>query len=380
LLDAKGPDYKLTPADMDGVPNELWNTFASRLAPNANAEKTQERIKASEEFKAIKKDIPNLIKEINSDIGLSNIINGTRGPGNEASFILDSSNAIALRAQNLMLSQTEDGKSVSMEQAIQIAKDDWFKLQQDKQTKGEFFKDGRFVTSASPAIREAAEIKEQLQATKIRDLSTSLYDSDYLADSEGRYSERVRYLGRQFGKTPSEIVAMARQQKGLPALEATNRELALSEMNPAQRARMASLGDATPLQMGLRAQISSGQVLQGSAKQRTISIGQQLISMGYGGIWQHPNFNYDTGYVKGGDQENSGHAGNSYHKYNEALDIGVQANGHQRLEQLYQYLLKNKQRFGITELFYDPDGTRGHPKGHGSHLHTAFGGGDEGKL
>ena len=33
-----GPDYKLTAADMDGVPNELWNTFAGRLGQNANNE------------------------------------------------------------------------------------------------------------------------------------------------------------------------------------------------------------------------------------------------------------------------------------------------------------------------------------------------------
>jgi hypothetical protein len=95
---------------------------------------------------------------------------------------------------------------------------------------------------------------------------------------------------------------MARQQKGLPQLEPDSREIALAEMNPSQRARMASLGDATPIQMAIRAQITSGQELQGSAKQRTISVGQQMIAMGYGGFWQHPNFHYDTGYAKEGGQ------------------------------------------------------------------------------
>ena len=49
-------------------------------------------------------------------------------------------------------------------------------------------------------------------------------------------------------------------------------------------------------------------------------------------------------------------------------------------EQLYQYLLKNKARFGVAELFYDPDGTRGHPSGHHAHVHVSFGGGDSGTM
>ncbi len=98
--------------------------------------------------------------------------------------------------------------------------------------------------------------------------------------------------------------------------------------------------------------------------------------MGYSGIWQHPDFNYDSGYTGSGKEEMGGHSPNSYHKYNEALDIGVQANGPQKLEMLYQYLNKNRSRFGIAELFYDPDGSRGHPGDHSSHVHVSFGGGD----
>jgi hypothetical protein len=171
---------------------------------------------------------------------------------------------------------------------------------------------------------------------------------------------------------------MARQQKGLPALDATNRELALSEMNPAQRARMASLGDATPFQMAQRAAINANQRLTGTGKQRSISVGQQLIAMGVGGIHQHPNFNFDTGYVKEGGQTigdvASREANNSAHGHSEALDIGMQGNSPQQMEQTYQYLLKNKERFGISELIYAPKGgDRVDPDGnHWHHIHVAF--------
>ena len=94
-------------------------------------------------------------------------------------------------------------------------------------------------------------------------------------------------------------------------------------------------------------------MLNGNAKQRTVAVGQNLLTMGYGGIWQHPDFNYDSGFTGSGTEEVGTHAPNSFHKFDEALDIGVQANGHHKLETLYQYLNKNRKRFGIAELFYD---------------------------
>ena len=385
LLDRMGPDYKLTAADMDGVPNELYNTFAGRLSPNVNAEQTEEMIKKSETYKSVQKDLDGIIARINPNIKAANMLTGTSGASNLNLFKQDAMNEIATRAQFLMLS---GDATLTTEEAIRQATNTWTDEQMALEAKGEFFDAGKnqFKQSATEqhfGLQQAAEMQARaIKNTTITDLSTGLYESDYLAPAvNSRYSERVVQLGRQFGKTPSEIIAMARQQKGLPPLEPNNTDMALAEMNPSQRARMASLGDATPIQMAIRGQITSGQELQGSAKQRTISIGQQLIAMGYGGIWQHPDFHYDTGYGKGtGKADEGGHAPNSYHNYNEALDIGVQANGPQRLEQLYQYLLKNKERFGIAELFYDPDGSRGHMEGHANHVHVSFGGGDEGKL
>jgi hypothetical protein len=300
-----GPEYKLTAADMDGAPNELWNTFAGRLAPNANAERSEETLRKSERFKSIEKDLDATLTSINSDIKTANLIAGTKGPVNVNAFKQDAMSEIVKNAMTIKLGQ----ENMTDDAALDQAKAAWVAEQTKLEEKGEFFDPikNEFKTGAT-AVNQNVQQAYQRQIQKIKDttirkLETGLLESDYLAPSDNRYSERVKLLGTQFGKTPSEIVAMARQQKGLPPLEATNRELALAEMDPGQRARMASLGDATPIQMAIRAQISSGQELKGTAQQRTISVGQQMIAMGYGGLWQNPNFHYDTGYAKEGGQK-----------------------------------------------------------------------------
>ena len=383
LLDSKGPDYKLTAADMDGVPNELWNTFAGRLGKNANNEHRENTMRESDRFKNIQKDMDNLLVKIAGPdiVKLANIAEGTKGPVNINTFTQDAMTDVVRRASILQL----DKEGLSDDDALDEALDQWTADMKKLNTDKKFFDQDANEFIAGSTSNAAA--RQSLQLQKIRDtketnLQTGLLKSDYVPPLEGqRYSQRVFALGQQFGKTPSAIVAMARRQKGLPDLQATDRDLALASIPKSEMAKIASLGEFTPLQMGLRAQINSGQQLQGSAKQRTISVGRQLQEMKYGGIWQHPDFHYDTGYAKGsGKADEGGHSPNSYHNYQEALDIGVQANGHQRLEQLYQYLLKNKQRFGIAELFYDPDGSRGHVAGHENHVHVSFGGADSGKL
>ena len=381
LLDNKGPDYKLTAADMDGVPNELWNTFAGRLGKNANNEHRENTMRESDRFKEIDKDLDATLSSINNKVKLANLAAGLPGAVNLNTFKQDAMTDIVKRAGILQL----DNEGLSDNDALDAAKKDWTEDMTKLQTEGKFYDEDTNEFIAGPTYNEAA--RESLQLKKIREtketnLQTGLLKSDYVPPLEGqRYSARVHALGQQFGKTPSAIVAMARRQQGMPDLQATDRDLALAAIPKSEMAKIASLGEFTPLQMGLRAQINSGQQLQGSAKQRTISVGRQLQEMKYGGIWQHPDFHYDTGYAKGsGVADEGSHAPNSYHNYEEALDIGVQANGPQRLEQLYQYLLKNKQRFGIAELFYDPDGSRGHVAGHENHVHVSFGGADSGKL
>ena len=381
LLDTRGPDYKLTAADLNGVPYEVWATFQNRLADDANSESTQARIRDSATFKEMNKNVDNIIKGVNPNVALTNQALGTRGAINEGTYKLQVMEEIALKAQVKLLAG-----DITIDQALEEARNEWVD-EKKKLDPNEFWDAEKNMfageaTKVNRGLQQAAAMQVRLlESTTIRDLQKGLQDSDYLPSTGGMYSERVQFLGRQFGKTPEEIVRMAREQKGLPPLEATERELALSEVPPAQRARIASLGQATPIQMAIRGQITSGQTLQGSAKQRTIAVGQQLLAMGYGGIWQHPDFHYDTGYAPGsGRADIGGHTPGGFHDFDEALDIGVQANGPAKLEQLYQYLNKNRERFGIAELFYDPDGKRGHPKGHHAHVHVSFGGADEGKL
>lgn len=103
----------------------------------------------------------------------------------------------------------------------------------------------------------------------------------------------------------------------------------------------------------------------GDAKQRTISVGRHLQSLGYGGIWQHPDFEYDKGYTGSGSERVMRRSYNSSHNHQEALDFGLQANGEAKLDKLYDYLTANQERFGIKTILW-------RVKGHYDHLHVAF--------
>ena len=363
------------------APFAVKQQYAGSMEPDANAETTEELIRSSAAFKAAKKDIKAIAKQINPGIAIASDAMGTTGAINQAEFENFALTQITNRAQQLMLGQ----ESMSLEQAFAAAKADWIADTEKLNKDGKFFdvKNNKYIIPGGRNLeleQNAADRARDLFNTPLTKLSTGLLESDWVAPpTNGRYSERVRVLGSRYGMTGKQIVDLARQQQGLPPLTPSRGDKALEMVSGPEMARIASL-DSSPVMLGLRAQINSGQVLQGNAKQRTIAVGQQLNAMGYGGIWQHPDFNYDSGYTGSGREELGGHSANSYHKYNEALDIGVQANGHQKLEMLYQYLLKNKSRFGVAELFYDPDGSRGHPAGHGSHIHVSFGGGDVGKL
>ena len=163
---------------------------------------------------------------------------------------------------------------------------------------------------------------------------------------------------------PKEIVDLARQQQGLDPLPSTGSDNTLGMVSKGEMSRIASL-DSSSVTAALRAQINSGQRLTGDAKSKTIAVGQQLQAMGIKGIWQHPDFNYDSGYTGSGKERVGSHAANSYHKYDEALDIGVNGNGERKLDMLYAYLMKNKERFGVAELLWRTEG-------HYDHLHVSF--------
>jgi hypothetical protein len=378
ILDNRGPDYKLTAADMDGVPNELWNTFAGRLGKNANNEHRENTMRESDRFKEIDKDLDATLSSINNKVKLANAAMGVPGAVNLNTFKQDAMTEIVKRAGFIQLEQ----EGMSDDDALDAAKNQWVEDQRKLNAEGKFYdrKKNEFLTAPGAVQRVADENQQwqRIRETKETNLETGLLESDYIPPLEGqRYSQRVFALGQQFGKTPSAIVAMARRQKGLPDLQATDRDLALAEIPKAEMAKIASLGEFTPLQMVQRAQINSGQQLQGTDVERTVSVGRQLQEMGIKGIWQQPDFHYDTGYTKEGGQRVGKHSDGSYHYEDKALDIGIRDNGPQKLKQLYAYLYKNKDRFGVAEIFYDNQGwskSRGEGAigGHGSHLHVAF--------
>ena len=375
---------KLPPGYFDGMPVEIKQRYSGFMSPSDESVSYQETLRDSDQFKAVEKDFKNMVGSL-GDLGIEfgSDIAGTTGPANFEQFKAQSLNEIALKAQVAALGDS----NLSQEEALRQAVSQWRDEQKALIEEDEFFdtETNEFKSAAlntNRGLEQASQLViRQLDATTADNLGAALQEQDWAQPvTNGQYSERVKYLGRRFGLTPSEVVDMVRAQKGLQPMPKSPTDQALMQISPAERARISALDDQAPISLAIRAQINSGQALTGDAKQRTVAVGQQLLAMGYSGIWQHPDFNYDSGFTGSGREEIGSHAANSYHNHDEALDIGVQANGHDRLEQLYQYLLKNKTRFGISELFYDPDGSRGHPGDHSSHVHVSFGGGDKGTM
>lgn len=102
----------------------------------------------------------------------------------------------------------------------------------------------------------------------------------------------------------------------------------------------------------------------GNGKNRTIQVGRQLLSEGYV-IWQHPNFDYEKGYVPEGGQRVMRRTYDSPHHHGEALDLPLSHNSEARLDALARRLRANPQRYGITQVLWKE-------KDHYDHLHITF--------
>ena len=94
---------------------------------------------------------------------------------------------------------------------------------------------------------------------------------------------------------------------------------------------------------------------------RTVNVGRSLLGMGVSGIWQHPNFNIDSGYKAGGGQRVagtgvSGRSSTSLHHKNQALDIALSHNTPQQLAKAWNYLVSNQAQLGIGELYWNKKG------------------------
>jgi hypothetical protein len=97
---------------------------------------------------------------------------------------------------------------------------------------------------------------------------------------------------------------------------------------------------------------------------QAVAFGKSLLSKGYKNIWQHPDFNWNSGYTGSGKERVAPRDYNSYHNYGEALDISAY-NGEGKLDALYAELNKNKGKYGIAELLW-------RTKDHYDHLHISF--------
>jgi hypothetical protein len=124
------------------------------------------------------------------------------------------------------------------------------------------------------------------------------------------------------------------------------------------------------------------------AVKRTVNVGRNLLSMGVSGIWQHPNFDLNRGYVASGGQRVapagvSGRTAGSYHHSNQALDIALSHNTPQQLSKAWNYLVSNQAQLGIAELYWNKKGFYrdgrfiGRPGSnaipdHDDHIHVSF--------
>lgn len=97
---------------------------------------------------------------------------------------------------------------------------------------------------------------------------------------------------------------------------------------------------------------------------QAVAFGKSLLAKGYKNIWQHPDFNWSSGYTGSGKERVAPRDYNSYHNYGEALDISAY-NGEGKLDALYAELNKNRGKYGIAELLW-------RTKGHQDHLHISF--------
>lgn len=113
---------------------------------------------------------------------------------------------------------------------------------------------------------------------------------------------------------------------------------------------------------------------------QAVAIGKMLNAQGID-VWQHPDFNVDTGYTGSGQERVMRRSYNSYHNYGEAIDIplmqkdpasGRIVNAEKRLDQIAAMLGRNKKKYGIAELKWKDDAN------HFDHIHVSFKGSGEG--
>ena len=119
-----------------------------------------------------------------------------------------------------------------------------------------------------------------------------------------------------------------------------------------------------------------------AAPARTVEVGKTLLGMG-AKIWQHPDFDLRKGYSPKGGVVGTNRSSQSLHHQAQALDLPRSDNTVVTLDNIYDYLIKNAQVLGISEVYWDRKGYYrggkmiGGPRsnavsGHDTHLHVSF--------
>jgi hypothetical protein len=339
--------------------------FSALLSPQAKGANIQKDFLNGQGGKDLKKDVRGLIQSTYSDAGitleLENALTGQTGPANQAAYETEVRNWIVNYASELMVNPKDGNAPANMDEAVQIAKDKWRELTSNgiKLKPDLYFNNGQFVMKGASNINNNAVD----QATFFT-MHTALTDKDLEGPGTQGFSPAVMQLSRRFGKSPEAIVRMARTTKGLEPSPVTPREASIAAIPETDQARLNSVTDPST-QSRLRAQLRSGQALQGTPEQRSVAVGRQLQSMGFKGIWQNKYFNYENGYTPTGGQRVWQRPYDSKHNTNQALDIGVNGNGEAKLDMLYKYLSVNKKKFGIRLILWRTEG-------HYDHLHVDF--------
>lgn len=120
----------------------------------------------------------------------------------------------------------------------------------------------------------------------------------------------------------------------------------------------------------------------GSGQARIVALGQKLTKLKVGGIWQHPNFDVNKGYVAAGNAPVGTHRPGSNHYDRRAFDLAESHNSLTDLNSAFDYMVANMNTYGIIELYWDKRGYYRDGKliakaksnavpGHDTHIHVA---------
>jgi len=347
------------------LPFELRERYKKYFEGDLNKFSTEEVIRKSENFKALKKGLFNEIGKA-LEFKRNAITSDYDRPSNYYEFELQATNSIVNRAQSLMLGSS----NMSIGDALQTAKDEY--LSNLEKNKDKLLKNDVLQVSGMSnlgLVQASGNVARQIQRATMDNFHEIFYEADYNIKPNQRYSERVRAVAARLGKTPKELTNIARQRKGLDPLPNSPQDDILSSVSRRSLNQSGAL-TKSPIVIALREDILSGKFVGGTAEQRTIALGQVLQAAGYY-AWQHKDFKAFHGYTGSGQErvmDRKKELGrDSLHNEGrgKALDFALDNHTEAELDRLYAFFMKNKRRFGIKEILW-------RTKGHYDHLHVGL--------